>query len=184
MSRTSPLAESDMCHQSKPLIYEIRHTLGRVPNMFLAYAHYPPLLRANWNKVQAVMMEGCLSRKLKEIIACLVSQDNDCAYCLTAHQAALRRCGVEQSEFVRLTENVDSTVFSAKERALIQLARRANLAPHDISDADFDRVRDTGASDAEIVEALGVMELFVGLNRFVDSLQVDLDREDEVARQV
>lgn len=184
MSRIPPLAESDMCHQSKLLIHEIRHTLGRVPHMFLAYAHYPPLLRANWNKFQAVMMEGCLSRKLKEIIACLVSQDNECAYCLTAPKAALRRCGVEQNELARLMENADRTVFSDRERALIQLARRANLAPHDVSDADFRHVRDAGASDAEIVEALGVMELFVGLNRFVDSLQVDLDREDEVANPV
>ena len=184
MSRITPLAESDMCQQSKLLIHEIRHTLGRVPHMFLAYAHYPPLLRANWNKVQAVMMEGRLPRKVKEIIACLVSQDNDCSYCLTAHTAALRKCGVEQSEFARITEDVYSVVFSAKERALIRLARHANLAPHEISDAEFALVRDTGVSDAEIIEALGVMELFVGLNRFVDSLQVDLDTEEEVPDQV
>jgi uncharacterized peroxidase-related enzyme len=162
------------------VIHEIRHTLGRVPNMFRAYAHYPPLLRANWNKAQAVMMEGCLSRKVKEIIACLVSRDNDCLYCLTAHAAALRRCGVDEDELARISDDADHLVFSPKERALIRLARRANLAPHEISDAEFARVREAGASDAEIIEALGVMELFAGLNRFVDSLQVELDTEDSV----
>lgn len=180
MSRITPLLESEMCHQSKMVIHEIRHALGRVPNMFLAYAHYPPLLRANWNKAQAVMMEGSLPRKVKEIIACLVSRDNDCSYCLTAHAAALRRCGVDKEEFSRICDDVDRLVFSPKERALIRLARRANLVPHEISDAEFTLVRDAGASNAEIVEALGVMELFVGLNRFVDSLQVDLDMEESV----
>jgi hypothetical protein len=32
-----------------------------------------------------------------------------------------------------------------------------------------------GATDAEIVEALGVMELFAGFNKFLDSLHVDID---------
>lgn len=180
MSRIVPLPESEMCHQARMVIHEIRCTLGRVPNMFLAYAHYPPLLRANWNKVQAVMLEGGLPRKVKEIIACLISQDNDCSYCLTAHVAALRRCGVDNDEFARICSDVDQAALLPKERALIRLARRANLVPHEIIDAEFSLVREAGASDAEIVEALGVVELFVGMNRFVDSLQVDLDTESPV----
>ena len=75
---------------------------------------------------------------------------------------------------------MDQAALLPKERALIRLARRANLAPHEISDAEFALVREAGASDAEIVEALGVVELFVGMNRFVDSLQVDLDTESPV----
>ena len=39
MSRIVPLPESEMCHQAKMVIHEIHCTLGRVPNMFLAYAH-------------------------------------------------------------------------------------------------------------------------------------------------
>lgn len=65
MSRIVPLPESEMSHQARMVIHEIRCTLGRVSNMFLAYAHYPPLLRANWNKVQAVMMEGCFVDSLQ-----------------------------------------------------------------------------------------------------------------------
>jgi alkylhydroperoxidase family enzyme len=36
-------------------------------------------------------------------------------------------------------------------------------------------LRQVGASDAEIVEALGVMEVFTSFNKFLDSLQVDID---------
>lgn len=64
---------------------EIEGAFGRVPNLFKAYAHHPPLLLANWNKVKAVMMEGSLSRKVKETIAVLVSRDNSCSYCVAAH---------------------------------------------------------------------------------------------------
>ena len=36
-------------------------------------------------------------------------------------------------------------------------------------------MRSAGASNAEIIEALGVMELFTSFNKFLDSLQVDID---------
>ena len=41
---------------------EIEKAFGGVPNLFKTYAHHPPLLRANWNKVKAVMMEGSLTQ--------------------------------------------------------------------------------------------------------------------------
>jgi hypothetical protein len=40
--------------------------MGKVPALFKTYAHHPPLLRANWNKLKATMMEGALERQLKE----------------------------------------------------------------------------------------------------------------------
>jgi hypothetical protein len=36
-------------------------------------------------------------------------------------------------------------------------------------------VRDAGASNAEIIEALGVMEIFAAFNKFLDSLRIDVD---------
>jgi len=36
-------------------------------------------------------------------------------------------------------------------------------------------VRNQGASDAEIVETLGVMEVFTSFNKFLDCLQVEID---------
>lgn len=42
-------------------------------------------------------------------------------------------------------------------------------------DAQFEALREAGAEDAEIVEALGVMEVFTSFNKFLDTLQVDVD---------
>ncbi len=65
--------------------------------------------------------------------------------------------------------------FSAKEKTIIDFARRANLEPLKISDTDFQALHQTGVSDAEIIEALGVMEIFTAFNKFLDSLQIDID---------
>lgn len=118
------------------------------------------------------MMEGTLSRKVKETIAVLVSRDNSCVYCIAAHTGALRSIGVSDIELAAIEEDLDKADFTVKEKALISFARQANANPGKISDADFMALRDTGATDAEIVEALGVMELFTAFNKFLDSMEV------------
>lgn len=157
------------------IFQEIEGAFGRVPNLFRTYAHHPPLLQANWNKVKAVMMEGSLSRKVKETIAVLVSRDNSCSYCIAAHTAALRSIGVTNDEISAIEEDLDKAVFTAREKALIAFARKANREPLRIPAEEFATLRGTGATDAEIVEALGVMELFTAFNKFLDSLEVALD---------
>lgn len=69
---------------------------------------------------------------------------------------------------------LDQADFTDKERALIRFARKANLAANDVSDEEFLAVRDKGAGDAQIIEALGVMEVFTAFNKFLDVLEVEL----------
>lgn len=156
------------------IFHEIRQAFGQVPNLFLTYAHHPPLLEANWHKVKRVMMEGSLARKTKESIALLVSKDNNCDYCVAAHTGALKAIGVSDDEISRIQTDLDQAEFTAKERALIRFARKSNQAAHEIDDATFSTMRNSGASDAEIIEALGVMEVFTAFNKFLDALQVEL----------
>ena len=170
------LTTSENAQQNVTAIFtEIEGAFGMVPNLFKAYAHHPPLLQANWFKVKAVMIEGSLSRKLKETIAVHVSQDNGCAYCVAAHTGALQAIGVGEEELKTILQNLENADFSAKEHALIGFARKANMTPLRIPDDEFAALKNLGASDAEIVEALGVMELFTAFNKFLDSLEVDID---------
>lgn len=157
------------------IFQEIEEAFDRVPNLFKTYAHHPPLLQANWSKVKAVMMEGSLSRKVKETIAVLVSRDNSCAYCVAAHTGALRSIGVTEEELSAIEKDLDKADFSVKEKTLINFARKANSEPLRIPEDEFAALHRTGVTDAEIVEALGVMELFTGFNKFLDSLEVDID---------
>jgi len=175
MPRVSPIDPTDAPPEVQAVFAEIREAFGMVPNLFRTQAHAPALLRVNWEKVKAVMMGGVLSRKVKETIAVLVSKDNACPYCVAAHTAALRAVGVSEGEVALILNDPDGAEFSPKEKALIRLARQANSDPHRMPDVLFATARSEGASDAELVEALGVMEVFVAFNRFLDALQVDVD---------
>jgi uncharacterized peroxidase-related enzyme len=174
MKRIDTVALGTASPEVEEIFQDIKKAFGMIPNLFKTYAHHPPLLEANWHKVKRVMMEGALSRKTKEAIALLVSKDNGCKYCVAAHSGALKAIGVSAEEVTRIETDLDQADFTDKERALIRFARKANLAANDVSDEEFLAVRETSASDAEIIEALGVMEVFTAFNKFLDALDVEL----------
>ncbi|MCF6239493.1 MAG: peroxidase-related enzyme [Candidatus Marinimicrobia bacterium] len=175
MPRIATINEQNASEQVSAIFSEIEQAFGRVPNLFRTYAYHPPLLQANWHKVKRVMMEGTLSRKTKEAIAVLVSKDNGCKYCVAAHEGALNAIGVSPEEVQIIENDLNRADFNQKEMALIKLARKANSEPLRGTDDEFAELRQLEASDTEIVEALGVMELFTAFNKFLDILQVEID---------
>ncbi len=176
MARLSRLEDEQLPEESQRILDEIEGAMGVVPNLFRTYAQYPPFLRANWDKVKVALMEGEFSRRFKEAIAVGVSHDNGCRYCVCAHSAMLRQFGVDDDTINAILEDrLSEAAFDEREQALIRLTRKANRHPHEVTDADFDQVRKTGASERDILEAYSVMETFLAFNRFLDSVDVEID---------
>lgn len=126
MANVQFVEEPDASPEVSLVYQDIKKTFGLpfVPNLFRAMAHSPGYLVATWNRVKAVMGQGKLDRRTKEMIAVAVSAVNNCEYCVNAHTAALKRLGV---------------------------------------------------TDAELVELMAVVDLFSGLNKFLDGLRVESD---------
>lgn len=57
---------NDVPQESQAILDEFQGAMGAVPNLFRTDAPYPPLLRANWHKAKVALMEGELSRRVKE----------------------------------------------------------------------------------------------------------------------
>lgn len=94
---------------------------------------------------------------------------------MAAHTAALKSIGVTEKEINIIESEIEKSKFTEKEREIITFVRKANKDPNKITDEEFEELRKRGASDSEIVEALGVMELFTAFNKFLDSLNVEID---------
>lgn len=156
-------------------LLEISRTFGQVPNLFKTYAKYPPLLDANWSKVKAVLLNGKIDRKAKEIIALLVSYDNGCAYCVAAHSAALRSLGMNKVEITTMLDKGLMPGLSEAEIALAHFARKVNLHWHDVNETDFEVLKRLGLDETEIIEILGLVELFAGFNRFARVMKISVD---------
>ncbi|WP_149588382.1 carboxymuconolactone decarboxylase family protein [Tabrizicola flagellatus] len=69
-----------------------------VNNFWRALAHEPALLKAVWDRVQAVMAPGALDPLVKEMIYIAVSAANGCDYCVHSHTAAAKAKGMSLAQ--------------------------------------------------------------------------------------
>ena len=79
---------------------DIREKRGTdyVNNFWRALAADPALLRATWDRVQAVMGPGALDPLVKEMVYIAVSVTNGCSYCIHSHTAAARAKGMTAAQ--------------------------------------------------------------------------------------
>ena len=59
--------------------------------------------------------------------------------------------------------------------ALIKFARKANNDWHKISETNIKELFDLGIDESELLEAFGVMEMFIAFNRFADVMGIEID---------
>ena len=69
-----------------------------VNNFWRALAHDPALLKATWERAQAVMAPGALDPLVKELIYIAVSTANGCDYCVHSHAAAAKAKGMTPAQ--------------------------------------------------------------------------------------
>lgn len=78
---------------------------------------------------------------------------------------------------------MDAERLAEKEAAILEFARRSTLEPADITDEDFQKVKDIGFSDEEIMEAQYVMGLSTLETKFCDSLAFVPSRPEVLAQE-
>lgn len=94
------LTDEEAAPEARAVFDAIRAARGTdyVNNFWRALAADPALLRATWDRVQAVMAPGTLDPLVKELIYIAVSVTNGCAYCTHSHTAAARAKGMTPAQ--------------------------------------------------------------------------------------
>ena len=107
-SRFGEPAEADVPDDIREIYESNQKKLGFIPNVFRAYAKRPEHFRA-FMMYHDVLMKGPsnLTRAEREAIVVVVSSENCCQYCMTAHGAALRILGKDPILAEQIANNYD-----------------------------------------------------------------------------
>ena len=154
----------------------MREISGYVPNSMLTMALRPKILEAVMSLGTAVMLEpGEVPKGLKWMIAHIVSNAAGCRYCQahTAHNA--HRAEIPDEKIDQLWSYDRSPLFSAAERAALDLALAAGQVPNAATDAHFTALKQH-FDDGQIVEIVSVISLFGWFNRWNDTMATDLEQ--------
>jgi len=172
-----PLVKDDQASPEVKGMYSyIRERWGFVPNYFLALGRDSQLLQDQMNLfTNAMYEERGLPRILKEEIALVVSGLNTSTYCLAAHMQILGNLGVDKAVGRKLAKDYASAPVEAKVMELFRFAEKLTRKPDDIEKSDVDRLRETGWSDAAIVDTVLVTSLYNCANRFSAGLGLIAD---------
>lgn len=162
MTRIQPLNPETVTGPAQQLLEAVKGKLGVVPNMMRTMAHAPAVLEAYLN-FSGALAKGSLDGKTREAIALAVGQANKCQYCVSAHTILGKKSGLNDAE---VTAARTGESANPKLAAILRLAMAINNKQANISDADLSAARQSGVTDAEIAEVVGVVSLNVFTNYF------------------
>ena len=94
------LSDEDAAPEARAVFDDIRakRDSDHVNNFWRALAADPALLKATWDRLQAVMGPGHLDPLVKEMVYIAVSVTNGCSYCIHSHTAAAKAKGMTAAQ--------------------------------------------------------------------------------------
>ncbi len=140
--------------------------LGFVPNVLVAYAFDMTKLETFAAMYNDLMLgKSGLSKLEREMIAVVVSSQNRCYYCLTAHGAAVRQYSGNPLLGEHLVMNYRVARLNKRQRAMLDFAVRLTASPWSVEEGDRERLRRVGFSDRDIWDISAVAGFFNMSNR-------------------
>jgi len=140
--------------------------LGFVPNVLLAYAFDNAKLEAFAAFYNDLMLGASgLSKLEREMIAVVVSSQNRCFYCLTAHGAAVRVYSGDPVLGEMMAMNYRAAKLTKKQRAMLDFAVKITNESWAVEEDDREVLRRAGFSDRDIWDIAAVAGFFNMSNR-------------------
>jgi uncharacterized peroxidase-related enzyme len=145
--------------------------LGFVPNVLRLFALRPSHLLA-WTAHYDELMKGesGLTRAEREMIAVVVSVANDCAYCIAAHSAALRKLTGDPALADQIAADHRAADIAGRMKAALDYSLKLTRSPQLIVEADTQELRDGGWSDENVMDIAEVAAMFNFSNRLASGL--------------
>ena len=179
MPRIQPVDRNSADAATTELLGSVKKKLGAVPNIVATMANSPAVANAYLEFSQS-LSTGSLSARLREQIALVVGESNGCGYCVAAHTTLGKRAGLTEQETCDARRAVAS---DNKESVALEFARKIISDRGNVSDVDFQHVRQAGYTDGEIAEIVANVALNIFTNYFnhVAETEVDFPAPPELA---
>lgn len=151
---------------------------GKVPNDFRLLTHFPEHFKACMQWLRTLWGEGELSFDEIQQIGIAISKANECAFCTGSFCTVLEQGGGVDRDTVEEYLERGAETLGDRDRVLVDFALKANIAPHDVNQADVDGLREAGLSDKGIVQLVWIVNSYAAANRFNTVLGTDLDLDN------
>ena len=167
------LPRAELSPEMQGLFDKCEEKIGFIPNVLASYAHNDAKLSTFSVLYNDLMLAPSgLSKLEREMIAVVVSSENRCFYCLTAHGAAVRQLSGDPVLGELLVMNWRAADLSARHQAMLAFAVKMTRASSEIVEPDRQALRDAGFSDADIWDVAAVAAFYNMSNRMASAVDM------------
>ena len=145
-------------------------------NIFKVFGHQPEYGTVFTNMIMAVLKDGVIDWKTKELLILKATQRNDCQYCVVQHERVSNMLGISDEKIADIDgeKYKASPHFTEGEKALLDLTVQIGKDANQVSDELWDRLRQHW-SEPQIVDAVFVITIYIAVSKFGDALGVELE---------
>ena len=148
--------------------------MGYLPNAYLSMAEQPALLSAFSGLAASIFQSEGIDIQTKQLIALASSLSSGCKYCQAHTSHGAERAGMENEKIVDILNYDESSKYSDKEKAVLDLSFAAGKTPNQSTQKHFDNLK-KHFSKKEIIDIVSVISLFGFLNRWNDTMGTVLE---------
>ncbi len=166
-------AETEWPSEVRTLVEGFGDKLGFVPNIMPAFALLPGHFMGWWNYFDDLMRgtsDSNLTKPQREMIAVVVSTENDCHYCMMSHGAACRLRTRDPVLVDQLLTNYRRADLEPEDRAMLDFAVKVAGAAEQIIGEDLDELRRVGWADEDILHIIEIAAMFSFTGRLANAL--------------
>ena len=168
-----PLPRDQLPQEVQDYFAKCDEKLGFVPNVLHSYAFDAGKLQNFMYMHDELMLaDSALSKLEREMIAVVVSSENHCYYCLTAHGAIVRKRSGDPKLGEQMVMNYRAAEITPKQRAMLDFAFKLTVGPDQIEEADRQDLRDAGWTDRDIWDIAAVASFFNRSNRMASAIDM------------
>jgi len=145
-------------------------------NIFKVFGHQPEYGTVFTNMIMAILKDGVIDWKTKELLILKATQRNDCQYCVVQHERVSNMLGISDEKIADIDgeKYKASPHFTEGEKALLDLTVQIGKDANQVSDELWDRLRQHW-SEPQIVDAVFVITIYIAVSKFGDALGVELE---------
>jgi len=196
MPTIAPCGMSEADHGTQVVYRDIMRTYGldEPRSIYMLMGHTPDHLAVSWERSRFLYgQDSALTVAEKHVLTLAISAIHGCEYCCRSHSTRLRQLGFDDAQLIevlavtalafgqsKLPLDIDLEMpcpatgkLGTKIQALIAFAAAAIEGFDGRVGQAAAALRRAGVCEAELIEALFVVDLVSGYNRYVQGLQVD-----------
>lgn len=145
-------------------------------NIFKVFGHTPELGRVFTDLVMAILKDGALPWVTKELLILKATHRNNCQYCVVQHETLSKRLGIPEAKIADIGDDryKTSALFTDGEKTLLELTVQIGVDANRVSKDLWDRLH-RHFTEAQIVEAVFTITVYIAVSKFGDALGVTLE---------